>query len=60
MKGQCQDIARLLAQPFGLRKLQVILRRALLGDVQDSHRQILLVHTDVADTEVGKQGFRGM
>lgn len=57
---QCQSIARLVVQLFGLRKFQGILQCTFLGVVKDPHRQVLFVHTNVADTKVGKQWFRGL
>ena len=48
------------SRPVGLREFQGILQRALPGVVQNPHCQILLVHTNVAHTEVGKHGFRGL
>ena len=60
VEARCQSIAKLAVQPFCLRKLQGILQRAFLAVERDQHRQIPLVHTNAADTEVGKQGFRGL
>ena len=55
---KCQSITRLAAQPSRSRKVQGILQRALLAVECDPHRQVPLVQTNVANTEVGKQGFR--
>ena len=57
VEARCQNRAGLVVQPFDLRKLQGILQRAFLGIVQDQHREIPLVHSNVANTEIWKQGF---
>lgn len=51
-------LQKLVTRPLRLRDFQDILHRALLGVVQDQHGQVLLVHTNIANTKVGKQGFR--
>jgi hypothetical protein len=57
VEPRCKSIASLVVKPFGLRKLQGILQRTLLAVERDQHRQIPLIHRNVASTEVGQQGF---